>query len=174
MSPHLPERADPWQLCAKDRSFKGEIPLKALGRLTPLLASDAGAAAFVLAFGRDQKGRPLVEGRVAAALSLVCQRCLGTMPLAVAQEFRLRLVAGLDEAMALPDELDPLVVEDGQLNLRDIIEDELILAVPTTPRHRIAECPVRVETGAPLPGAAPERENPFAVLTALKRGEHDS
>ncbi|MDP1159869.1 YceD family protein, partial [Klebsiella variicola] len=54
------------------------------------------------------------------------------------------------------------------LDARELIEDELLLALPLVPRH--ANCP------QPLPGAgeqaepeAEQRPNPFAALAALKR-----
>jgi uncharacterized protein len=55
------------------------------------------------------------------------------------------------------------------LDLADMIEDELLLAMPLVPRH--ARCP------EPLPRAFVEddpasdpADNPFAALAALKRG----
>lgn len=173
MSPSLPERADPWQLCTQGRSFTGRIPLGQFRRLMPLLASTKGEAAFTLDFTRDEQGRSVVRGRVEAELELVCQRCLGSMLLPVAAEVRLALVTGPDAAAQLPEELDPLWVEDGQVQLPDIVEDELLLAVPSTPRHPPQECPAAAKfaQAAEQPETPAARENPFAALAALKQGK---
>ena len=175
MSPSLPQRADPWQLCAKRRTFVGRLDLGTFERLAPLLASSGGEAAFTLSFTLDEKARALVHGRIEAELPVTCQRCLGTLVLSVREDFRLGLVRGPEEAEILDDELDPLLIEDGQVNPRDIIEDELILAVPITPRHSTEACPVRL--GRPdvaEPDPDEEAASPFAILAALKQGKDDS
>lgn len=177
MSPHLPQRVDPWQSCARNRAYEGRVPLADLERLAPLLASVEGEAAFTLEFDRDPRHGNLVWGHVAAELVVTCQRCLGPQRLAVSQDFRLRLVQGLDEVERLDEELDPLWVEDDQLDLRDIVEDELILAVPHAPRHPADQCAAAAGGTAPAGAADADevgRENPFAVLAALKPGKPDN
>ena len=174
MSSTLPERVDPWQLCANNRSFEGHISLDALNRLRPLLASTDGEAAFTLLFARDDDKRPIVKGSVDAVLQLVCQRCLEPVRLVISTTFALGLVESLDEASGLPDTLDPLWVDGGELILADIVEDELILAVPVTPRHVEAECSVSIDEFKLPEGVEPRRDNPFAVLKSLKLGKTDS
>jgi uncharacterized protein len=103
-----------------------------------------------------------------AGLPLVCQRCLKpvTEPLALDRPFQ--FVA--DEAAAA--ELDAEAEHDvlvlaRELNLHQLLEDELLLALPLVPRH--ASCP---EPLAPSVGdeEAPGAEHPFAALAALRRG----
>lgn len=174
MSSTLPERVDPWYLCGNNRSFEGRISLDAFTRLRPLLASTDGEAAFTLRFAKDSENRPVVKGTVDAQLWLCCQRCLQTFPLAISESLCLGLVVGSDEAASLPSALDPLRVVDGKLDLADIIEDELILAIPIIPRHAEAECPIDL-TGLELPEEVePTRENPFSVLENLKHRKSDS
>jgi uncharacterized protein len=172
MSNRLPDRVDPWQLCAKGQVLEGRLALRELRRLAPLLASEEGEAAFALGFSKDDERRAVIRGRVTAELALVCQRCLEPMALGVAAEVGLALTRGLDEAARLPDDLDPLLVGDDGLDPRDLLEDELILAVPVTPRHRRDECSMPGGVADEAPRAEPaERENPFAVLSALKKGD---
>jgi uncharacterized protein len=165
----LPDYADPWRLCALGKAYEGAVPLADLPRLAPLLTSTEGEAAFVLAFGTDSDRRPTVQVRVRASLALQCQRCLGSVQLAVDAETTLVIVSGPEEAERLSDDVDPLLVEDRKLALRSVIEDELILAVPPAPVHRHAECAVDLDTvnaeDAAQPGTpAEESENPFAAL----------
>ena len=121
---------DPWHDCDEDRAYDGAYPLTELVRLTPLLASSEGGAAFALRFGHDDERRPVITGRVEAELSLTCQRCLQPMTLSVSSEVALSPVRGLEESARLPEALDPLLVVDNRVRLRDIVEDELIMAVP--------------------------------------------
>lgn len=177
----VPEKADPHRLCEQGKTFEGAVPLGRLLRLTPLLASEQGEAAFVLAFDKDAEKRYRVQGHVRATLQLVCQRCVGHMSLEVDSSFSLALVGGPQEAEQLPEEYEPLMPEEETIRLLDLVEDELILAIPPAPRHSMDECPVKLDSvnQEQIESAAPaeepeEKENPFAVLAALKRNnEHE-
>jgi uncharacterized protein len=98
------------------------------------------------------------------------------MQLPVQVEFSLSPVSGPVEAENLPDEYDPLMLEDALLHPLDLIEDELILAIPPAPRHTEADCAVnmanyRQEPEVEEPEAA--ENNPFAVLAELKRDNNE-
>ncbi len=173
MSLQLPEQADPWRLCEQGKCYEGRVALQDLARLTSLLNFTGGEAAFTLAFDRDETRRPRVRGRVCAELQLCCQRCLQSMPLAVDLVFQLSPVTGLEEAERLPEEYEPLMLDEHLLHPMDLVEDELILAIPPAPRHTAADCGVdltdyRQESA---PEAAQQKENPFAPLRVLK---HDN
>lgn len=179
MSSPLPDYADPWLLCDQSRSFDGRVELTRMTRLAPLLATTDGEAAFVLAFSRDKKRRAIVQGRVSSSLSLPCQRCLEPVVVEVDSEFALALVGGSQEADLTPEELNPIVVEGNELILLDLLEDELMLALPVAPMHDIAECGVNLEQINQLPEGfeteSPvvevDKENPFAALASLKGDE---
>jgi uncharacterized protein len=185
MSQPLPDLLDPWKAAHSGAVYEGETPLAPMTRLQVLLdpaaavAGDEAAAdtlrraGYHLEFGRDGEGRAVVAGSVTGVLPLRCQRCFEGFGLAVDARVCLALVSGLDEAKLLPDAYDPLLVEDRLLRGRDLIEDELILAVPPVPRHPHGGCemPAGGESGGSDDGAAErgERPNPFAVLASLKK-----
>lgn len=164
---------DPWQDCSKGREYHGAYPLSEFDRLTPLLASLEGEAAFALRFGQDDDRRPVITGRVNAELSLVCQRCLHAMALSVSSEVALSPVSGLEESARLPESLDPLLVADGTVRLRDIVEDELIVAVPVIARHGDSECQLSIEPVSDGETQSQRAESPFAVLASLKKSGDD-
>ena len=169
----LPDFADPLRLCALGKSYEGTVALAVLPRLAPLLTSSEGEAAFVLAFDTDAERRPVVSVSVAARLAVRCQRCLQPMMVDVDSTSRLAVVSGPDQAERLPDELEPLLVEDGNLELRSLIEDELILAVPSAPLHAPVECEVDLNElnrfdGDDSAQSDDVRESPFAALAKLK------
>ena len=133
---------------------------------------DTGSAAFTLRFRRDAAGRILVEGTVAATLRLRCERCMGLLDLPVQSSFVLAVVAGLDEAARLPEDYEPLLPEDTTVDPAALVEDELLLAVPAVPRHAAGACrpPAFVAAAGDAREDQPsDKENPFAVLEALKR-----
>lgn len=132
--------------------------------------SDAGVVRYRLRFFRDNQRRAAVSGHVEAEVALCCQRCLGTAILPIRQDFELVLVRSLVEAEQLPEEADPLLAPaDEPLVVSDLLEDELLLALPLVPKHP-EQC-VRVpELNEPDEAEASndERPNPFAVLKTLK------
>ncbi len=169
----LPDFADPLRLCALGKAYEGEVALADLARLLPLLASSEGSVTFGLAFSTDDEHRPVVDVSVRARLALRCQRCMQAMQLDVDSSTRLAVVSGPDEAERLPDELDPLLVDDDRLELRSLVEDELILAVPPAPMHQPEECAVKLETwnddvASDTETSGAERDNPFEALAHLK------
>jgi uncharacterized protein len=85
------------------------------------------------------------------------------MTYSVEAHTKLGMVSSLDEAALLPEAYEPLLVIDRQLRIKEIIEDELLLAIPFTPRH--AECRIVNPIDQP-----PMRDtnNPFSVLADLK------
>jgi uncharacterized protein len=174
MSPSLPDRIDPWHFCAKGKTLQGRLALRELKRLVPLLASPEGEAAFTLEFLEDADGRAVVHGEIRADAQVVCQRCLEAMTWRVVQAVDLALARSIDEVDRLPEHLDPLLVQVELLDPREILEDELILALPTAPRHSQAHCAARPGEADAVSARRDEdakRESPFAVLSTLKRDD---
>lgn len=158
-------------MVAARRCFEGRLPLSSLPRLRDALLDDAGEVAFALEFDRDALQVPYVELRIEAALPLQCQRSLQRFLLPVRMVQRLGLFrAGEDseaDEAALPPGYEALLVgEDGMLRPLDLVEDELILAVPVVP---VAPGSESVERDWPVPAAEEKQANPFSALAQLKK-----
>ncbi|MDD2723914.1 MAG: YceD family protein [Methylovulum sp.] len=175
MLARLPEYIDPLHLADKRGALKGQIPLHNLKRLADLLFDDSGAVAIELFFQRE--GRlATIDGRLETVLQLRCQNCLEALEWPVNSEVKLGIVTSIEQADKLPEEFEPLMLEGETLLLKDIVEDELLLALPAFPKHQHA-C---FETGhfeknrptnkAELFGdeKPSSRENPFSILANLK------
>lgn len=159
-------------MVAARREFDGRLPLSAMPRLREALADDAGEVAFTLSFDHDALQVPYVELRIEARLPLECQRTLQRFELPVSLVQRLGLLrAGDDDGeaaeAALPPGYEALVVaDDGAIRPADLVEDELILAVPVVPISPGSES---VERDWPVAEDEAEKANPFAALAALKK-----
>ncbi len=154
------------------RSFQGALPIAALPRLGEALAGTEGTAQYELDFGRDEFGTAYLDLRVQAPLTLTCQRTLEPFVLPVAVDSRLGLIRSEREEAALPPEVEPLLVaDDGKLNLADVIEDELLLALPLIPVNPDSALPEEVVGPGPEEASSGEgrSDNPFAVLRELKK-----
>jgi uncharacterized protein len=83
----------------------------------------------------------------------------------------IRFVPGEDQAEALDAESeDDVLALTRALDLRTLVEDELLLALPIVPRHDV--CPDAALASAHAAPAPTPAENPFAALVALKSGRH--
>ncbi|MBK1652090.1 YceD family protein [Halorhodospira halochloris] len=161
--PMLPQGLTPDDFGPDAPTYAGELALGQMARLVPLLAEAHGGAHLVIAGRVDECGRRFVEGSVTAELILICQRCLGAYPHAVEEEFRLTLVSSEAEGEELPDDLEPFVSAGGRVQLMDLAEEELLLALPVVARHREGEC-------SPPPnraGISREELSPFAQLRGV-------
>ena len=166
----LPELIDPWRAVEAGAAVRGSPPLSPMPRLRESLPAPARQARFHLAFSRDPEGRGLLHGEIEASLVLTCQRCLEALEFPVLATLDLALVSGLDEAGLLPEDLDPLLVPAEHLRLADLIEDELLLALPQIPRHELGDCPAggRGWTSEVAGQPVAEGPHPFAMLGNLK------
>ena len=106
---------------------------------------------------------------VHASFPMECQRCLTPVDVPLDVERSFRFVADEATAEALDEECDEdLLALSREFDLRELIEDELIMAVPPIPRH--AQCehlPPQAAQTDDFDASAPE--NPFSVLAGYGR-----
>jgi len=152
------------------RVFTGRLPLSAFPRLTGLLADTAGDCRYEIGFGRDLSGLATVDVVAEAELPLVCQRSLERFLFPVSVRQQLGLLADESEEVSLPSGVEPaLVAPDGALHPLELVEDELILAIPAFPvSPGSAEVEVVWNDTEADTEAEEPRTNPFAALAALK------
>jgi uncharacterized protein len=121
--------------------MSGEFSLRELSRLHDVLASRDGTLHWWLEGGREA-GRPVLRLGVDGHLMLVCQRCLGPYGLALKVETVLP-VARDEEELCRWEREDPLLdglVAEPHVDVRDLIEDEVLLSLPAIPMHPMGEC----------------------------------
>jgi len=139
----------------------GEFP-----RLRALLHDDAGSVEYELRGARDALGRHNLDLRVAASLRLTCRRCLEAVGAEVREDARLWLARSQSEidAQPLTAEGPDGIVGAKDMAVRDLVEDQLLLALPYAPRHENCSAQGRA---APV-----ERQTPFAGLRGMLRGRN--
>jgi uncharacterized protein len=83
----------------------------------------------------------------------------------------LGLTRSPDEAAQLPADYEPLIVTGETLQPLELIEDEVLLALPYIPTHPEDVC--RIQTQFPEHAQAQaHKDNPFQLLSQLKKGLH--
>jgi len=158
-----------WRMAAQRREFAGRAPLAVLPRLAGLLMDAEGEVEFTLSFGSSALCPAFAHLEANAVLPLQCQRSLRRFGLPVKVDQRLGLIRSEAEEAALPPGVEPVLVpKDGLMQVLDLLQDELILAVPVLPVAPDSAPlePVWVTQGSDAPI---EVDTPFAVLAHLKR-----
>jgi len=103
---------------------------------------------------------------------LQCQRCLQPLVEAVEVDRHFRFVADEDVAAKLDDEIeDEVLALPRTLDLRELVEDEMLLALPLVPRHDL--CPQPLPTQFGDVEEVESKANPFAALAQLRGKAED-
>lgn len=160
----LPERIEPLGLADVGRSFRGEVPVSKLLRLLPSLSSADDVLKVRLDFRLDERRMRVLKGTIEGSVSLVCQRCLKALRFPLDLSFSLGIVASETDIDRLPEGYEPLLVSGEPLRTFDVVEDEVLLAVPAFPLHEGGQSCVMVYENQPLA----VKNNPFSILEKLK------
>jgi uncharacterized protein len=182
----LTDPVDVGLLSASESTGSSEYPLAGFERLKDSLAKSEGTARVEFRFHdvdatsspgdvpeASSLGRfPALDGGVEARPWLVCQRCLNPFEWHLESAFKVAFVGSEEEAAQVPVEYDAVLAPHGRASLRELVEDELLLALPLVPMHeRIEEC--RAPPGPSSPEDAPDEDakeattRPFAQLRDL-------
>ena len=178
-SDYAPESLDVASFSATASRLQGVSPLEQYPRLAQdCLPAPEGVQVRWLARGLrlalpGAGVLPALHLQAQAELLLACQLCLGSVHTPVTVDRRFAFAASEEAAARLDEQAEDVDVLAlaPRLNLHALIEDELLMALPLTPRHANA-CPEHVPMSAQSEGfdAAARRPSPFAALAALKDG----
>ena len=147
------------------------IPLTELPRVSHELSVADGEASGKVRFSR-QLGHAVADLDVSAQPEVVCQRCMQPMRWPVKVKSRIALVSDYNAADRVPEGLEVFLVEADCVSVRDLVDEEVLLALPHVARHdEDSECAGREMR---LPGheveadeVAADVQKPFAQLGEL-------
>ena len=145
--------------------LSGSLPIGSLARLKDRLHDEQGEVRFELRGAQDARGRPVLILDIGGLLHLQCQRCLGMLeyPLRVSNTL---LLTGAGAAEPEEEEAESIEAS-GELDVGGLVEDEIILSLPYSPRHEEGTCRQAEGAQAGRTGASA-----FEKLAALKRHTH--
>jgi len=128
-------------LGGRQGELRGELEIARLPRLAGLLHSKAGSVRASLQFRQRGLGRLAAMLELATTVELTCQRCLEPFELPIAERTELTFVEPGEAGTSIPEEVEPVELDDGRLLPARLIEDELIVAIPLVPKHaRVEDC----------------------------------
>ena len=148
------------------KSLQGDVSLLNLKRLKGYLTNQTGKLAYLISGLLDERGRPLLKISVSGIVDLSCQRCLEKIEYMLDVKTALLLAKSEDELSRYDEDISvDAIYAPSELDVLALIEDEVILSLPISPRHEdTTRC--RLSTG--IHKTIPE-EHPFTVLASLKR-----
>ena len=170
MSPPWSQPLDVDRLARGEAEIDFDVPLAELPRLQSRIAGIGGSVRGAARFGR-QGGFAVVELSLAGSAALQCQRCMQAMEFPLDSTSHVALIFAEADAAEVPEELEPVLARDGRISAGELVEEELLLALPIVPLHEeLREC--AVPPSAPLVAEdGPEHvtQRPFEGLDELLR-----
>jgi len=171
----LPQLVDPFRLADVGRLYDGNMPIRQMKRLSPLIESTSNEELVLsLVFDKDSNGIHFLSGTIKGTLKLLCQRCLSQMEFTINVDLLIAFLTSEFDEEKLSGEYEPYIVTDTPIMLSDIIEDELLLALPTIPKHNDSQCSEQnahlTHTKSDTVLSEKDTEtNPFSVLKDLNK-----
>ena len=158
---------DAFEFCRSNGHRDGVTPVAEMSRLNKECADQSGEIAWSIAGATSKHGYPQMTLSVSGTVQLICQRCLTPFPYEIDSSTMLML--GTDDANAdeieevIDDESIDVIVGSRSCDIRDLLEDEALLALPQAPKHEV--CP---DTSL-LESLKAEKPSPFAGLKTLSK-----
>ena len=150
------------QAFARDAgSLQGELPIADLTRLRDKLVDSTGSLSYRVAGQMGPRNRPQVLLTLDGVLSVCCQRCLEGIDYPIAVRSVLEFVDDEDLTQEeIEDDSKDFLPAQSELDVLALIEDEIILDLPSAPRHE--------SCALPDTGQGTGKISPFSVLKGLK------
>ena len=137
----------PRKLCNRKGSINSILPLGKLLRFSEYLHDDQGQVEVCLCFDRDNAGHCIITGKISTEVNVLCQRCLVATKVTLISDVDVKVAdSDSDAKQIVLSNADPIEklkfveCQAGELDLRSLIEDELIMSLPIVVNHNNSDC----------------------------------
>lgn len=162
----LPEKIALDKAVQGQRLYQGNVDLHQMSRLSDMLADTDSKVEFSIQFDRARGLLGKAQIKVSTELPLICVISRKKFRFPVTIESSIGFIDDLAYEHLLDDNMEASWVSNGIVKPLELIEDELILAVPDSPfneGHDDSDIDNKEEIVI-----ADKRPNPFDVLKSLK------
>jgi len=155
----------PGRISERPEVFEGTAELHDLPGLEDLVADDRVTVHYKVTARLDPTRRKVVSCIIEGFVFLTCQTTLEVFRHAFSINDALVLVDSESELPPIEEEreAEDYIVADGPIDVLDLVEEAVLLALPMVPRKP------GLEAAGPAEPVAPERQSPFAALDRLKK-----
>jgi len=177
MSRDFPDWIDVERAAQAGRRFAGEARIEWMPRVVDLLDEPAPDDEIGFEISAELDGSSgaadivRLDVQVHGVVPMTCQRTLKRYWQPIDSHSSVAVVAAEDQVSALPENLEPKLVPEGRVKLVELVEDELLLALPLVPRDP-ASAPVENVGDSFDPVEPDESESPFAELARLRKAKN--
>ncbi len=126
---------DPFRFAKRAQQLNTIVQLMPVGRLEGVIAQESQLN-LLLNGGRNENNRLVLSGEINGTVKVICQVCLDIVEYPVDITFRLLPVISEEQAEKLNQNIEPIIIEDDKLELDELVNNELILAMPVAICHR--------------------------------------
>ena len=166
----LPTHIDPRKLALQGNHLEGSVNVTDLPRLASAVTAVCGPLQASVQFELDESRAKIARGSAQVTVETVCQRCLDPMWVELQAEFAVQVIWSEEHINRVAANYEPWLVLDKMANLYELLEDEILLALPLVNYHKVGDC-----TGDTFitEGEVVKEEvvtdSPFNILQQLKR-----
>lgn len=125
-------QVQPNSLAREGAEHEGRLSLSQLPRFASLVEGSDPLLVSLL-YGQDEEG-VFIDTSVKGNCQLLCQHCLESYTYSLHSLARFRPVYTLEAAREVPEDSEPVLYEEGFINIINMLEDDAMLAVPTYPK----------------------------------------
>ncbi|MFW2078900.1 YceD family protein [Acinetobacter sp. ULE_I010] len=178
----FPAQIEPFKWAEQGYAWSGTLPLSRFVRIAreAVGSIDHQLITIDCKLSMDAYHRIVwVDGRVEVSVPMECQRCLESVEISLASDFHLALMDDESLIERLDEDADFIVLGESDattkadyasntpatVNLLALLEDELLLLMPLSPKHDACE---HKHQPAVEDIVEEKRDNPFDVLAGLK------
>jgi len=156
----------PDRISTKPIVLEGVFAPGELERLEDALAGPEGELKYRITASLDKQRRKVVSCIIEGFVFLMCQSSLEAFRHGISVQDRLVLVENESQLPPVEEENDveDYLVADEPLDIRDLVEDAVLLALPMVPRKPGLE-EAKGGDGEPVV----RKQSPFAALASLKQ-----
>ena len=152
------------------QTLTGTVAVAKMPELVKFLANDAGEFDVTIRGTKGAKGLPGAVLTIKGRVEVPCTHCNGAIPVEIDREVPFLFVKSEAEANRMPldeDEDMEIVVGSEQMNVAEWVQEEVILSLPTFPKHEDCDMPEMQADEEEI--VEPSRPNPFANLRDLMK-----
>jgi uncharacterized protein len=151
-------------VCARAGStIERHFSVEQLPRLQEAGAHDGSRIDVRLKFSLFDE-RPAIDGTLSGTVLLTCQRCMEPVTVPIEERFQVILVQ--QESADEPGGYEPVIADPARFDVRWLVEEQALLALPLVPAHAAGECDEAVPQDLEQ-GASRGTQQPFQNLRDL-------
>jgi len=166
----LPTHIDPRKLALQGYLLEGEVKADSLPRLASSVSAICAPLRASVQFELDESRAKVAHGTADVTIEVICQRCLDTVQIELHADFAVQVIWSEDHLHRVASNYEPWLVLDRMASLSELLEDEILLALPLVNYHKVGECTGDTfldEVTSESDGTI--EDSPFSILEQLKQ-----